>query len=64
MPQNIYDKEVFFAGYRQLRDNDSGINGAIEIPSLRTTLGIATSPNHRSNNFHDPPTIPGTRRPC
>ena len=27
-PQNIYDDPDFFAGYRALRTNDTGLNGA------------------------------------
>ena len=38
MPQNIYDDETFFAGYRQLRDTDAGINGAVKIPAMRALL--------------------------
>jgi SAM-dependent methyltransferase len=38
VPQNIYDDHVFFAGYRTLRDNDTGLNGAIEIPALHRLL--------------------------
>jgi len=37
-PQNIYDNPVFFAGYKALRQNDSGLNGAIEEPALRAVL--------------------------
>lgn len=37
-PQNIYDNPVFFQGYRQLREQDSGLNGALEIPALRSLL--------------------------
>lgn len=37
-PQNIYDNPQFFAGYRTLRETDSGLNGAVEIPALRALL--------------------------
>jgi predicted RNA methylase len=32
--QNIYDNPAFFAGYKNLRQNDTGINGALEVPAL------------------------------
>jgi SAM-dependent methyltransferase len=38
VPQNIYDDPVFFAGYQALRQADSGLNGAVEIPALRRLL--------------------------
>ena len=37
-PQNIYDDLPFFNGYRALRLQDSGLNGAIEEPALRALL--------------------------
>lgn len=37
-PQNIYDEPRFFEGYRTLRQTDSGLNGAVEIPALRSLL--------------------------
>ena len=37
-PQNIYDDEVFFQGYKSLRQNDAGLNGALEVPALRSLL--------------------------
>lgn len=37
-PQNIYDNPLFFSGYKALRDNDSGLNGVLEIPALRAAL--------------------------
>jgi SAM-dependent methyltransferase len=33
-PQNVYDDPVFFAGYKALRQNDTGLNGAVEVPAL------------------------------
>ncbi len=38
MPQNIYDNPSFFAGYKALRQNDTGLNGALEIPALHGLL--------------------------
>ncbi|UGA37555.1 hypothetical protein JOS77_26880 [Chromobacterium haemolyticum] len=38
MQQNIYDHPVFFSQYQALRDNDSGLNGALEQPALRDAL--------------------------
>nr|WP_313372383.1 class I SAM-dependent methyltransferase [Brucella intermedia] len=37
-PQNIYDDPVFFAGYKKLRREDTGLNGSIEVPELRRLL--------------------------
>jgi hypothetical protein len=37
-PQNIYDDPDFFAGYRDLRTNDSGLNGVLEMPALHALL--------------------------
>lgn len=37
-PQNIYDNEVFFSGYKSLRDHDTGLNGILEIPAMRACL--------------------------
>lgn len=37
-PQNIYDDPTFFEGYKALRDADSGLNGALEIPALLALL--------------------------
>lgn len=37
-PQNIYDDPVFFAGYKKLRQEDTGLNGSIEEPGLRQLL--------------------------
>ena len=34
MKQNVYDDPQFFAGYKALRDNDSGLNGALEEPAV------------------------------
>ena len=38
LPQNVYDDEAFFLGYKNLRQRDSGLNGALEIPALRQVL--------------------------
>lgn len=37
-PQNIYDNPEFFEGYKTLRQNDAGLNGALEVPALRALL--------------------------
>ena len=37
-PQNIYDDPRFFEGYRTLREKDTGLNGALEIPAMRGLL--------------------------
>ena len=37
-PQNIFDDPVFFENYCQLRENDSGLNGLLEIPELYSLL--------------------------
>jgi SAM-dependent methyltransferase len=34
MKQNVYDDPEFFAGYKALRDNDSGLNGTLEEPAV------------------------------
>jgi SAM-dependent methyltransferase len=36
--QNIYDDPTFFAGYKDLRQNDTGLNGALEVPALHDLL--------------------------
>ncbi len=38
MPQNIYDEPIFFEGYKNLRQADTGLNGALEMPALRELL--------------------------
>lgn len=38
MKQNVYDDPRFFAGYKALRDNDSGLNGALEEPAIQSLL--------------------------
>lgn len=38
MKQNIYDNPVFYEGYRELRDNEVGLNAAIEEPAVRSVL--------------------------
>jgi hypothetical protein len=37
-PQNVYDDPTFFAGYKDLREKDAGLNGALETPALRARL--------------------------
>ncbi|MEL7220425.1 MAG: hypothetical protein AAGJ93_03840 [Bacteroidota bacterium] len=39
MKQNIYDNAKFFETYKKLRDEDTGINGAIEVPAMRQLIG-------------------------
>lgn len=38
MAQNIYDNPEFFQGYKSLRQNDTGLNGALELPALHAQL--------------------------
>lgn len=38
MPQNVYDDPVFFEGYKNLRQDDTGLNGALEVPALHALL--------------------------
>ncbi|EMJ9774643.1 TPA: class I SAM-dependent methyltransferase [Morganella morganii] len=35
---NVYDDPVFFENYRLLRQNDTGLNGILEVPALRALL--------------------------
>lgn len=37
-PQNIYDDPIFFDSYKKLRQNDTGLNGALEVPALHALL--------------------------
>jgi SAM-dependent methyltransferase len=37
-PQNIYDNPAFFECYKDLREKDAGLNGALEIPALHAQL--------------------------
>lgn len=32
--QNIYDNEIFFSGYKKIRDNKVNANNLFEIPAL------------------------------
>ncbi len=36
--QNIYDNEIFFEGYKKLRDNKANANNLFEIPALFSML--------------------------
>jgi len=36
--QNVYDNPDFFQGYKTLRQQDSGLNGALELPAIRALL--------------------------
>jgi SAM-dependent methyltransferase len=44
-PQNIYDDTTFFQGYKALRDTDTGLNGALEIPALHRLLPELSNPH-------------------
>ncbi len=37
-PSCLYDDPEFFEGYKSLRQNDTGLNSAIEIPAMRECL--------------------------
>ena len=32
--QNIYDNEIFFEGYKKIRDNEVNANNLFEIPAF------------------------------
>lgn len=36
--QNIYDDEIFFEGYKKIRDNKINANNLFEIPTLFSIL--------------------------
>ena len=36
--QNIFDNEIFFEGYKKIRDNEVNANNLFEIPALRSLL--------------------------
>jgi SAM-dependent methyltransferase len=38
--QNIYDQQLFFDRYQDMRERDSGINATVEQPALRARLPI------------------------
>ncbi len=38
LPQNIYDNPRFYEGYKELRQNDTGLNGPLEVPALQAQL--------------------------
>ena len=38
MKQNIYDDPAFFEGYQNLRENEAGLNAAIEDPAIMSVL--------------------------
>lgn len=38
MKQNAYDNQVFFDGYKNLRESGSGLNDALEQPAIRSLL--------------------------
>lgn len=38
--QNIYDNEIFFEGYKKIRDNEINANNLFEIPCVVMLKGI------------------------
>ncbi len=36
--QNIFDNEVFFEGYKKLRDNGTNYNDLLEQPAMRLQM--------------------------
>ncbi len=42
MPQNIYDNEIFFQGYKNLRDLGTGLNDCLEQPAFRSLVPALT----------------------
>ncbi|MDF2500094.1 MAG: methylase involved in ubiquinone/menaquinone biosynthesis [Anaerosporomusa subterranea] len=38
LKQNIYDDEIFYKSYIELRTNSTGLNDVLEIPTFRTLL--------------------------
>lgn len=38
MKQNVYDDEIFYKSYVELRINSTGLNDVLEIPAFRTLL--------------------------
>lgn len=38
MKQNVYDNEIFYKSYVELRINSTGLNDVLEIPAFRTLL--------------------------
>lgn len=42
MKQNAYDNQVFFEGYKNLRESGSGLNDALEQPAIRSLLPVLT----------------------
>lgn len=38
MKQNIYDDEIFYKSYIELRMNSTGLNDVLEIPAFRSLL--------------------------
>lgn len=36
--QNIYDNEIFYEGYKKIRDNENNANNLFEIPALTSLL--------------------------
>lgn len=38
--QNIYDNEIFFSGYKKIRDNKANANNLFEIPALFSMMPV------------------------
>lgn len=38
MKQNVYDNEIFYKSYVELRINSTGLNDVLEIPAFRVLL--------------------------
>ncbi|WP_371363748.1 Ubiquinone biosynthesis O-methyltransferase, mitochondrial [Sporomusa rhizae] len=38
MKQNVYDNEIFYKSYIELREKSTGLNDVLEIPAFRTLL--------------------------
>ena len=60
--QNIYDQQLFFDCYQQLRAQDSGINATVEQPALRARLpALAGSVATRASSMATARRAAGTR---
>ena len=42
--QNIYDDEIFFEGYKKIRDNKINANNLFEIPTLFSMFRSVVTP--------------------
>ena len=43
--QNIYDDEIFFEGYKKIRDNKINANNLFEIPTLFSRFRSVVTPS-------------------